>query len=156
MGIIFGLALIVGSICRRFCPSEAAQTALAVPQWVTQDVTDHLVHSRETSRTMQQQIDDHLQQAAEWLVSFQPSGDTHEHRKAYLMRQRDVTELVTKLSQVRDSISQSNLCRLSDKLVFWQDNPMVLVFVFRIQTFTKPLLMASRKSLQATSSSMSF
>ena len=47
------------------------------------DVTDHLVHSRETvSGTMQQQIDDHLQQAAEWLVSFQPSGDTHEHRKA--------------------------------------------------------------------------
>ena len=57
---------------------------------------------RETvSETMQQQIDDHLQQAAEWLVSFQPSGDTHEHRKAYLMRQRDdVTELVTKLSEV--------------------------------------------------------
>ena len=31
----------------------------------------NLVHVRDTvSRTMQQQIDDHLQQVAEWLVSF--------------------------------------------------------------------------------------
>ena len=75
------------------------------------DVTATLVHVRNTvSGTMQQQIDDHLQQSAEWLVSFQPSGDNHEHRKAYLIQQRDhMTELATKLSQVRDSISQSNL-----------------------------------------------
>ena len=58
---------------------------------------------------MRQQVDDHLQQAAETLVSFQPNGDTHKHRKAFLIQQRDyVIELVTKLSQVRDSISQSN------------------------------------------------
>lgn len=117
MGIVFGLALIVGSILSTFLPKSESTIEERLFSEITyqmselKDVTDHLVHIRETvSGTMQQQIDDHLQQAAEWLVSFQPSGDTHEHRKAYLMRQRDdVTELVTKLSQVRDSISQSNL-----------------------------------------------
>ena len=75
------------------------------------DVTDNLGNVRDTvSGTIRQQIDDYLPQAAEWLVSFQPSGDIYEHRKASLVQQRDyVTELVTKLSQVRGSISQSNL-----------------------------------------------
>ena len=117
MGIVFGLALIVGSILSTFLPESESTIEERLFSEITyqmsefKDVTDQLVHSRETvSGTMQQQIDDHLQQAAEWLISFQPSGDTHEHRKAYLMRQRDdVTELVTKLSQGRDSISQSNL-----------------------------------------------
>ena len=117
MGIVFGLALIVGSILSMFLPESESTIEERLFSEITyqmselKDVTDQLVHIRETvSGTMQQQIDDHLQQAAEWLVSFQPSGDTHEHRKAYLMRQRDeVTELVTKLIQVRDSISQSNL-----------------------------------------------
>ena len=117
MGIVFGLALIVGSILSTFLPESESTIEERLFSEITyqmselKDVTDQLVHIRETvSGTMQQQIDDHLQQAAEWLVSFQPSGDTHEHRKAYLMWQRDdVTELVTKLSQVRDSISQSNL-----------------------------------------------
>lgn len=117
MGIVFGLALIVGSILSTFLPESESTIEERLFSEITyqmselKDVTDQLVHIRETvSGTMQQQIDDHLQQAAEWLVSFQPSGDIHEHRKAYLMRQRDdVTELVTKLSQVRDSISQSNL-----------------------------------------------
>lgn len=117
MGIVFGLALIVGSILSTFLPESESTIEERLFSEITyqmselKDVTDQLVHIRETvSGTMQQQIDDHLQQAAEWLVSFKPSGDTHERRKAYLMRQRDdVTELVTKLSQVRDSISQSNL-----------------------------------------------
>jgi hypothetical protein len=117
IGIVFGLALIVGSILSTFLPESESTIEERLFSEITyqmselKDVTDQLVHIRETvSGMMQQQIDDHLQQAAEWLVSFQPSGDTHEHRKAYLMRQRDdVTELVTKLSQVRDSISQSNL-----------------------------------------------
>lgn len=117
MGIVFGLALIVGSILSTFLPESESTIEERLFSEITyqmselKDVTDQLVHIRETvSGTMQQQIDDHLQQAAEWLNSFQPSGDTHEHRKAYLMRQRDeVTELVTKLIQVRDSISQSNL-----------------------------------------------
>ena len=117
MGIVFGLALIVGSILSMFLPESESTIEERLFSEITyqmsefKDVTDHLVHIRDTvSGTMQQQIDDHLQQAAEWLVSFQPSGDTHEHRKAYLMQQLDdVTELVTKLSQVRYSISQSNL-----------------------------------------------
>ena len=117
MGIVFGLALIVGSILSMFLPESESTIGERLFSEITyqmselKDVTDHLVHIRDTvSGTMQQHIDDHLQQAAEWLVSFQPSGDTHEHRKAYLMQQSDdVTELVTKLSQVRDSISQSNL-----------------------------------------------
>ena len=117
MGIVFGLTLIVGSILSMFLPESESTIEERLFSEITyqmsefKDVTDHLVHIRDTiSGTMRQQIDDHLQQAAEWLVSFQPSGDTHEHRKAYLMQQSDdVTELVTKLSQVRDSISQSNL-----------------------------------------------
>ena len=117
MGIVFGLTLIVGSILSMFLPESESTIEERLFSEITyqmselKDVTDHLVHIRNTiSGTMRQQIDDHLQQAAEWLVSFQPSGDTHEHRKAYLMQQSDdVTELVTKLSQVRDSISQSNL-----------------------------------------------
>ena len=117
MGIIFGLALIVGSILSMFLSESESTIEERLFSEITyqmselKDVTDHLVHIRETvSGTMQQQIDDHLQQASEWLVSFQPSGDTHEDRKAYLMQQRDdLTELVTKLSQIRDSISQSNL-----------------------------------------------
>ena len=117
MGIIFGLALIVGSILSMFLSESESTIEERLFSEITyqmselKDITDHLVHIRETvSGTMQQQIDDHLQQASEWLVSFQPSGDTHEDRKAYLMQQRDdLTELVTKLSQIRDSISQSNL-----------------------------------------------
>ena len=75
------------------------------------DFADSLVHVRETvPGTMRQLIDYSLQQAAEWLGSFQANGDPREHRKAFLIQQRDyVTQIVTKLSQVRDSISQSNL-----------------------------------------------
>ena len=74
------------------------------------DITVSLVHVRDTvSGTMRQLIDDSLQQAAEWLGSFQANGDPREHRRAFLIQQRDyVTQLVTKLSHVWDSISQSN------------------------------------------------
>ena len=117
MGIVFGLALVVGSILLMFLPESESTIEERLFSEITyqmseiKDVTDSLVHVRVTvAKTIQQQVDDHLQQAAERLVSFQPNGDTHEHRKAYLIQQRDyVTELVTKLSQVRDSISQSNL-----------------------------------------------
>ncbi|MEC9076545.1 MAG: hypothetical protein VX907_01290 [Pseudomonadota bacterium] len=117
MGIVFGLALVVGSILLMFfLESESTIEERPFSEITYQlseikDVTDSLVHIRDTVvGTIRQQVDDHLQQGAERLVSFQPSGDTHEHRKAYLIQQHNyVIELFTKLSQVQDSISQSNL-----------------------------------------------
>ena len=59
---------------------------------------------------MQQQIDDELQRVADWLIAFQPTWETHEDRKAYLMCERDqVTQIVESLGQISDSISQSNI-----------------------------------------------
>lgn len=117
MGIVFGLALVVESILLMFLLEsestieERPFSEITYQMSELKDVTDSLVHIPDTVvETIRQQIDDHLQQAAERLVSFQPSGDTLEHHKVYLIQQRDyVTELFTKLSQVQDSISQSNL-----------------------------------------------
>ena len=116
MGIIFGLALVVGSILLMLLPESEPTIEERLFSETThqmselKDVTDSLDHVRDTvSGTMRQLIDDHLQQAAEWLDSFQASGDPREHRKAYLISQRDyVTELVIRLSHVQGSISQSN------------------------------------------------
>ena len=117
MGIIFGLALVVGSIISMWLTESESKIKEQLFGEITYQmselklVTDTLVHTRNTvSGTMQQQIDDELQRAAEWLTGFKPTGETHEDRKAYLIQERDrVTELVKSLGQVRDSISQSNI-----------------------------------------------
>jgi len=117
MGIIFGLALVVGSIISMWLPESESKIEEQLFGEITYQmselklVTDTLVQTRNTvSGTMQQQIDDELQRAAEWLTAFKPTGATHEDRKAYLIQERDrVTELVQSLGQVRDSISQSNI-----------------------------------------------
>ncbi len=117
MGIIFGLALVVGSIISMWLPESESKIEEQLFGEITYQmselklVTDTLVQTRNTvSGTMQQQIDDELQRAAEWLIAFKPTGETHEDRKAYLIQERDrVTELVQSLGQVRDSISQSNI-----------------------------------------------
>ena len=74
-------------------------------------VTDTLVETRNSvNGTAQRQIDAELQRTADWLTAFQPTGDTHEIRKAYLMEERDrVTRLVEELGKVRDSVLQSKL-----------------------------------------------
>jgi glycosyltransferase A (GT-A) superfamily protein (DUF2064 family) len=117
MGIIFGLALVVGSIISMWLPESESKIEEQLFGEITYQmselklVTDTLVQTRNTvSGTMQQQIDDELQPAAEWLTVFMPTGETHEDRMAYLIQERDrVTELVKSLGQVRDSISQSNI-----------------------------------------------
>jgi hypothetical protein len=117
MGIIFGLALVVGSIISMWLPESESKIEEQLFGEITYQmselklVTDTLVQTRNTvSGTMQQQIDDELQRAAEWLTAFKPTGETHADRKAYLIQERDrVTELVQSLGQVRDSISQSNI-----------------------------------------------
>ena len=117
MGIIFGLALVVGSIVSMWLPESEAKIEERLFGEITYQmselklVTDTLVDTRDrVSGTMQQQIDDELQRAAEWLTEFKPTGETHEERKAYLIQERDrVTALVKSLGQVRDSISQSNI-----------------------------------------------
>ena len=116
MRIVFGLALVVGSIPLMFLPeSESTIEERLLSEIIYQmseikDFADSLVHVRDTvPGTMRQLIDYPLQQAAEWLGSFQANGDPREHGKAFLIQQRDyVTQIVTKLSHVRDSISQSN------------------------------------------------
>ena len=117
MGTIFGLVLLVGSIISMRLPESESKTEEKLFGEITyqmselKPVTDTLVKTRNTvSGTKQQQSDDELQRAADWLVAFQPTGETHEDRKAYLMRERDlVTQLVESLGQIRDSISQSNI-----------------------------------------------
>lgn len=114
---IFGLALLVGSIVSMWLPESESKIEEQLFGEITyqmselKPVTDTLVKTRNTvSGTKQQQSDDELQRAADWLVAFQPTGETHEDRKAYLMRERDlVTQLVESLGQIRDSISQSNI-----------------------------------------------
>ena len=75
---VFGLALVVGSILLMFLPKSESTIEERFFSEITyqmselKDVTDSSFHARDTVlETMQQQIDDHLQQAAEWLVSFQ-------------------------------------------------------------------------------------
>ena len=117
MRTIFGLALLVGSIVSMWLPESESKIEEQLFGEITHQmselkpVTDTLVKTRNTvSGTKQQQSDDELQRAADWLVAFQPTGETHEDRKAYLMRERDlVTQLVESLGQIRDSISQSNI-----------------------------------------------
>ena len=117
MGIIFGLALVVGSIVSMWLPESEAKIEERLFGEITYQmselklVTDTLVNTRDrVSGTMQQQIDDELQRAAEWLTEFKPTGETNEERKAYLIQERDrVTALVKSLGQVRVSISQSNI-----------------------------------------------
>ena len=117
MRTIFGLALLVGSIVSMWLPESESKIEEQLFGEITyqmselKPVTDTLVKTRNTvSGTKQQQSDDELQRAADWLVAFQLTGETHEDRKAYLMRERDlVTQLVESLGQIRDSISQSNI-----------------------------------------------
>ena len=74
-------------------------------------VTDTLVEIRNSvNGNAQRQIDAELQRAADWLIAFQPIGETHEIRKAYLMEERNrVTGLVEELGKARDSVLQSKL-----------------------------------------------
>ena len=77
MGTIFGLVLLVGSIISMRLPESESKTEGKLFGEITYQmselklVTDTLVKTRNTaSGTKQQQIDDELQRAADWLVAF--------------------------------------------------------------------------------------
>jgi hypothetical protein len=72
-------------------------------------VADTLVETRNSvNGTAQRLIDSQLQRAAGWSTAFQPTAETHEIRKSYLMEERDrVARLVEELGRVRDSVLQS-------------------------------------------------
>ena len=77
MGTIFGLVLLVGSIISMRLPESESKTEEKLFGEITYQmselklVTDTRVQTRNTvSGTMQQQIDDELQRAADWLVAF--------------------------------------------------------------------------------------
>ena len=80
MGIIFGLALFVGSIVSIWLPESESKIEEKLFGEITcqmsesKPVTDFLVKTCDTvSGTMQQQVDDELQRAADWLIAFQPT-----------------------------------------------------------------------------------
>jgi len=117
MGIVFGLALVVGSILSMWLPESESTIEERLFNEITYQmgelklVTDTLVETRNSVNGIaQRQIDAELPRAADWLTAFQPTGDTHEIRKAYLMEERDrVMRLVEELGKVRDSVLQSKL-----------------------------------------------
>ena len=116
MGVIFGLALVVGSIISMWLPDSEPQIEEDLFSEITYQtgelklITDQLVALREEYAGRQQaQIDQQLQKAADWLSAFRPTGETHPERKAYLMSQRDeLARLVDELSALRKSLMNSN------------------------------------------------
>lgn len=116
MGVIFGLALVVGSIISMWLPDSEPQIEEDLFSEITYHtgelklITDQLVALREAYAGSQQaQIDQQLQKAANWLSAFRPTGETHHERKAYLMSQRDeLARLVDELSALRKSLMDSN------------------------------------------------
>lgn len=116
MGVIFGLALVVGSIISMWLPDSEPQIEEDLFSEITYHtgelklITDQLVALREAYAGSQQaQIDQQLQKAANWLSAFRPTGETHPERKAYLMSQRDeLARLVDELSALRKSLMDSN------------------------------------------------
>lgn len=116
MGVIFGLALVVGSIISMWLPDSEPQIEEDLFSEITYHtgelklITDQLVGLREEYAGSQQaQIDQQLQKAADWLSAFRPTGETHPERKAYLMSQRDeLARLVDELSALRKSLMDSN------------------------------------------------
>lgn len=116
MGIIIGLALVVGSLISMVLPESESKieetlfNEISYQMGELQLVTDDLVRIRERLvGTQQVQLDAQLQTVADWLVAFRPQGETHEARKAYLIANRDrVVALVEELAATRDALITSN------------------------------------------------
>ena len=116
MGIILGLALVVGSIISMWLPESETAVEEGLFSEITYQteqlklVTDQLVALRNRMNgSAQAQVDQALQKAAEWLSAFRPTGATHAERKAYLLEQRDrLNALVDELSNIRKSLMDSN------------------------------------------------
>lgn len=116
MGIIIGLALIVGSLISMVLPESESKIEETLFNEITYQttelklVTDDLVRIRETlAGTQQEQLDQQLQRAADWLIGFRPEGATHAERKAYLLANRDqVVALVAELAATRNALTGSN------------------------------------------------
>lgn len=116
MGIVIGLALVVGSLISMVLPESESKIEETLFNEITyqmselQLVTDDLVRIRETlAGTQQERLDAQLQKAADWLVAFRPQGATHAARKAYLIANRDrVVALVDELETTRMALIGSN------------------------------------------------
>ena len=116
MGVIFGLALVVGSIVSMWLPESESQIEEGLFSEITYHtgelklITDQLVALRDgVVGSQQAQIDQRLQKAADWLTAFRPTGETHAERTAYLISQRDeLLDLVDELSALRKSLMDSN------------------------------------------------
>ncbi len=116
MGIIIGLALVVGSLISMVLPESESKIEETLFNEITyqmgelQIVTDDLVKIRERLvGTQQVQVDAQLQTVADWLFEFRPQGETHEARKAYLIANRDrVVAMVEELRATRDALIGSN------------------------------------------------
>jgi hypothetical protein len=116
VGLVFGLALVVGSVIAMWLPDSDSQieedlfSEITYHQGELKLITDQLVALRNTVKGSQQaQIDQHLQKAADWLTAFRPTGETHQERTAYLISQRDtLIDLVDELAALRESLMDSN------------------------------------------------
>ena len=116
MGIIIGLALVVGSLISMVLPESESKIEETLFHEITYQmdelkrITDDLVQIRDTLAGMQQvQLDAQLQQTADWLFAFRPQGDSHEARKAYLIETRDqALQLVEELRTTRAALLGSN------------------------------------------------
>lgn len=116
MGIIIGLALVVGSLISMVLPESESKIEETLFNEITYQmgelkiVTDDLVKIRERLvGTQQVQVDAQLQTVADWLFEFRPQGETHEARKAYLIANRDrVVAMVEELRATRDALIGSN------------------------------------------------
>ncbi|MGA1206272.1 MAG: hypothetical protein EBS77_03440 [Gammaproteobacteria bacterium] len=115
MGWVIGLALVVGSIIATFLPEseEAVEERLFAEITYQMSelkvVTDALVlELNRLQGTQRQPIEQGLNRAADWLVTFRPEGNDHASRKAYLMQQRDAaTALVADLEGLRARVQGS-------------------------------------------------
>ncbi len=116
MGIIIGLALVVGSLISMVLPESEAKVEERLFNEINYQVgelklvTDDLVRLRGgLSGTQASSLDAQLQQAADWVLAFRPEGDTHAARKAYLMDRRDsLNDLMETLRTTRDGLINSN------------------------------------------------
>lgn len=116
MGIIIGLALVVGSLISMVLPESESKVEEQLFNEINyqvgalKQVTDELVQLRgQLTGVQAAQVDAQLQQAADWVMAFRPEGDTHEARKAYLIQNRDaVIELMERLKTTRNGLIGSN------------------------------------------------
>lgn len=117
LGLIVGLALVVGSLISMFLPESETKVEERLFNEVRyqmgemQVITDELIAIRNGLSGMARvTIDADLEAAAQFVLNFRPSGETHEARKAHLLEKRtQITALVLRLQATRSALIRSNL-----------------------------------------------